>query len=89
MLIDTAAIAQRAPDRAEIDQAVAAFLAGGGKITQLEAGTPASLQPDDNAVRRARGNAASRRSPARKPTRKKHGGEDLAGFARRMLEGGI
>ncbi|MGV6475393.1 hypothetical protein [Azotobacter vinelandii] len=70
MLIDTAAIAQRAPDRAEISNAVAAFLAGGGTITKLASGAAATQQIDENAGRRARGNVASRRSTARKPTRK-------------------
>ncbi|WKN20861.1 hypothetical protein [Azotobacter vinelandii] len=70
MLIDTAAIAQRAPDRAAIDNAVAAFIAAGGKITEVASGAAATTQIDENAGRRARGNAASRRSPARKPARK-------------------
>ncbi|WP_139240032.1 hypothetical protein [Azotobacter vinelandii] len=70
MLIDNAAIAQRAPDRAEIDNAVAAFIAAGGKITEVASGAAATQQIDENAGRRARGNVASRRSTARKPTRK-------------------
>lgn len=70
MLIDTCAIAQLDSSRAEIDNAVAAFLAGGGKITEVASGAAATQQIDDNAGRRARGNVASRRSTARKPTRK-------------------
>lgn len=70
MLIDTCAIAQRDLSRAEIDNAVAAFLASGGTITELASGTPAAQQVDENAERRARGNTASRRSPARKTARK-------------------
>lgn len=84
MLIDNCAIAQRAPDRAAIDNAVAAFIAAGGKITQLSAGICTDPTPDAEAKSRARGNYASRRTP-KKPTHRKHSGEDLAAFARRML----
>ena len=88
MLIENADIQLRAPDRAAIDNAVAAFLANGGKITQLSAGICTDPTPDAEAKSRARGNAASRRTP-KKPTHRKHGGEDLAAFARRMLAEGV
>lgn len=88
MLIDQAAIAQHASDRAAIDNAVAAFLKSGGKITQLSAGACTDPGQDAEAKSRARGNAASRRTP-KKPTHRKHGGEDLAAFARRMISEGI
>lgn len=89
MLIDNAAIAQRAPDRSKFEQMTAEWIASGNKIQTLKSGAFTSPTPDEKAKSRARGNVASRRSPARKPTSRKHSGEDLAAFARRMLEGGF
>ncbi len=88
MLIDNCAIAQRAPDRAAIDNAVAAFIAAGGKITQLSAGICTDPTLDAEAKSRARGNYASRRTP-KKPSHRKRSGEDLAEFARRMIAEGV
>ncbi|TKD30019.1 hypothetical protein [Azotobacter chroococcum] len=88
MLIDNCAIAQRAPDRSKFDQMTAEWIAAGNKITTLKSGAFTDPTPEAEAKSRARGNAASRRTP-KKPTHRKHSGEDLASFAKRMLDGGF
>lgn len=89
MLIDNCAIAQRAPDRSKFEQMTAEWIAAGNKITTLKSGAFTDPTPEAEAKSRARGNAASHRSPARKRSHKKHSGEDLAAFAKRMLDGGF
>lgn len=89
MLIDTCAIAQRAAERAKLDQAIEAFLASGKKIHQVASGMQSSQSPEEKQMERGRESAVKKRSPARKASKKKHSGEDLADFSRRMLEGGF
>jgi len=86
MLIDNAGIARGEPLRARIDQMTAEFIAAGGEIEQCST-RPARHEPIPFSVAPAAARQTKRQQP-RQP-KKYSGQEDLARFARRMLEAGI
>lgn len=86
MLIDNAGIARGEPLRARINQMTAEFIAAGGQVQQCGA-SPTRYEPIPLRVAPAAARQAQRRQP-RQP-RSPSSQEDLAAFARRMLEAGI
>lgn len=86
MLIDNAGITRGEPLRARIDQMTAEFIAAGGKIEQCGA-SPSRHEPIPFSVAPAATQQEQRRPPRR--PRSPSSQEDLAAFARRMLEAGI
>lgn len=86
MLIDNAGIARGEPLRARIDQMTAEFIAAGGEIEQCET-RPARHGPIPFSVAPATARQ-TKRQPPRRP-RPPSSQEDMAAFARRMLEAGI
>lgn len=86
MLIDNAGIARGEPLRAQIDHMTAEFIAAGGQVQQYGA-SPSRHEPIPFSVAPATARQTKRKPP--RQSKKYSGQEDLARFARRMLEAGI